>query len=88
MNPDELYALIVKAIIDSPQLLIVKGDEAGRHLHFSMFDHKRNWNYYFELANYHDDKEPCIGFTTSSLENQEQLAKAACHELFLLFSRF
>ena len=76
MNPDELYALIVKAIIDSTQLLIVKGDEAARHLHFAMIDHKRNKNYYFELDISHDDRESCIGFTTSSSEDQEQLAKA------------
>ena len=76
MNPDELYAQIVKAIIDSPQLLIVKGDEAARHLHFAMIDRVRNRNCYFELAISHDGKESCIRFTIVNPEDWQQLAKA------------
>ena len=76
MNPDELYALIVKAIIDSPQLMIVKGDEAARHLHFAMIDHKMNKNFYFELDISHDDRESCIRFTTVNPEDWQQLARA------------
>jgi hypothetical protein len=88
MKPDELYAMVAKAIKERPQLLIVKGDEAERRLQFAVFDHVMNRKYYFEFGISHDDKESCIRFTTCSLEVQEELTKVTAFVLRNIMEHF
>ena len=79
MNPDVLYRRLIEAIRNNPKLVIAGGKEAQRHLDLVLLEREKY--YYFELSILYDGKESCIEFTTSKLEQEEQLAKAVAKAL-------